>query len=465
MEQVLKGARLLRRGDTLTQLVVLLWLFMAVLLIGYGEHSQHRFERHQRELSEKATQGVVDLGRFFLDDVRRDVQVFAREYGGLLETLSVDPADTERYAALVDRVTARFPHAFSVAIASSDGEVIIDGFDGRIEEICLNDIHAFAKGEGPGDVMVHPNPLGYHFDIMTRWETGDDRGGILFISMSPDVFARILARSELPGHEMYLVSRDVPGLIEVGSEGSRNRLQRPFTLSAEEAGRITSERSLPGTHWNVVDIPSAGIAAGQAFRVRMQALVVFVCFLAVTLYMTYLIRREEEGRQRAEEALGDTSRRLQGNNWQRREDLKRLDMSFKQERLRRDSISRELEDVRRRLSLAMKRTGGVMWHIAPESGKLSFSPARQNASGDSNDNSPGTLRAWLERVHPDDRSRVQGEIDAAIEGEEENIHLELRLRRDGGGFVAFLMNGSVERDAEGRVLAAAGFLSPVPDND
>ncbi|MCG6867414.1 MAG: PAS domain-containing protein [Gammaproteobacteria bacterium] len=465
MEQVLKDARLLRRDDTLTRLVVLLWLFMAVLLIGYGEHAQHLFERHQRELSEKATQGVADLGRFFLNEERREAQVFAHEYRGLLEALAADPTDTERYASLVDRVTARFQYAFSVAIASTDGEVIVDGFDGRIEEACRGDIHAFAQGEGPTDVVIHPNPLGYHFDIMTNWDTDRGVGGILFISMSPDVFARILSRSELPGHELYLVNRLVPGLIEVGSEGSRNRLQRPFRLSEDEIGRIASQRSLPGTAWDIVDIPSAGIAARQAFRVRMQVLAVFVCFLSVTLYMTYLIRREEQGRQRAEEALGDTSRLLQGDHWQHREDLKRLDQSVRQERLRRDSMARELKDIRWRLSLAMKGAGGVMWHIDPESGKFSFFPARQDAAGDPNDNSPGTLRAWLEHVHPDDRPQARSAVEAAVNGDSPQVHAELRLRRRSGGYRSFVMSGSVERDSTGSVVSAAGFLSPLPETD
>ncbi len=77
--------------------------------------------------------------------------------------------DDESYQRLQDKVAEYFPDYLAFTIATQKGEVLVDDFDGHIEEVCVNDIRGFYKDRRAPPVFIHPNPLAYHYDIMVSW--------------------------------------------------------------------------------------------------------------------------------------------------------------------------------------------------------------------------------------------------------------------------------------------------------
>ena len=256
MEDALSRAGLLRSKDFLSRFIVLMLLFVSLLLIGYAELSHREFLDHHRELAAKATEGASRLIDLHLKGLRKDLSLFASEHHGLIRDLAIEPKHDEKQQRLESKVAEYFPEHMAFTIANGDGNVLMDDFDGHIEEVCIEDIREFARTKRPQQVFIHPNPLGYHFDIMVRW--GEEQGvrGIFYVSFLTDGLARILADSELSEHRMMIVHRQIPGLIELTAQGTRLEYSDEFILSPQQQERIIISRAIPGTLWELVDIPT-----------------------------------------------------------------------------------------------------------------------------------------------------------------------------------------------------------------
>lgn len=70
-----------------------------------------------------------------------------------------------------------------------------------------------------------------------------------------------------------------------------------------------------------------------------------------------------------------------------------------------------------------------------------------------------TQAAWMmERVHPDDRARVEAELRAAIDGGGRRFRAEYRFARADGSYAFVLDRGYVLRDGEGRAQRVIGAM-------
>ena len=56
------------------------------------------------------------------------------------------------------------------------------------------------------------------------------------------------------------------------------------------------------------------------------------------------------------------------------------------------------------------------------------------------------LTHWLQRVHPRDRADLQGAIKALLEGRENNLTAEYRIRHASGGYRWMLCRGACQRE-------------------
>jgi diguanylate cyclase (GGDEF)-like protein/PAS domain S-box-containing protein len=70
---------------------------------------------------------------------------------------------------------------------------------------------------------------------------------------------------------------------------------------------------------------------------------------------------------------------------------------------------------------------------------------------------PG-IEAWANRIHPDDKLRVMDDIDAVINGSEENWTDEYRFLRKDGSFAYVLDRGFVIRDDDGQAARMVGSI-------
>ncbi|MFN2563687.1 MAG: PAS domain S-box protein [Gemmatimonadaceae bacterium] len=70
---------------------------------------------------------------------------------------------------------------------------------------------------------------------------------------------------------------------------------------------------------------------------------------------------------------------------------------------------------------------------------------------------------WAERVHPDDRARVEASLEAAIAGDAESWAEEYLFLRADGSYAALLDRGRILRDAGGRAVRMIGCMADLTE--
>ena len=270
-------------------------------LLAWTSHVRYReFEAHQQELMRSSVEGAAGEIGIFLNELRRAARLFADTEAPRLRRLMRNPEDYGLYDALQASVKSHFPEAFAFTLADKNGKPYVTDFEGRVEEICAKDMRQFAADRAHSGIYVHPNNQMYHFDIMVDWKREGKTMGIFFVSFSADIIARILKHGELPGHELMLLKRDMPDLIEITSAGARVVLDRGFKLSPEEMRRIGYSVPVGGTFWNLVDMPEAGLFENARRDIWREALIIMVSILAVSAVMGVLLFRYHRRNKRLE---------------------------------------------------------------------------------------------------------------------------------------------------------------------
>ncbi|MBI5461470.1 MAG: GGDEF domain-containing protein [Gammaproteobacteria bacterium] len=279
----------------------LLILAMVGAMLAWNAHVRDReFATYQQRLMESSVNGTAAELGVFIGELRRSVHLFVDTERAQLDRLAADPADEQTLEKLNAAVRKHFPEAFAFTLADNEGNPLLDDFDGLVGEICINDMQTFATHREHSKVYIHPNPTAYHFDIMVDREHNGGSAGIFFVSFTTDILSRTLKHGEVPGHKLLLLKQDVPGLIEVTSDGVRIKLQREFKLSAREIARIGYTAPISGTSWDLVDLPDPDLYTSMRDNILRESVLIVLAFLTINGAMLWMLHRSQAKRRTLE---------------------------------------------------------------------------------------------------------------------------------------------------------------------
>ena len=108
-----------------------------------------------------------------------------------------------------------------------------------------------------------------------------------------------------------------------------------------------------------------------------------------------------------------------------------------------------LKESQERLDLALLSTGIGTWSWDPEKDCIIWDKHIHKLYGVQPDQLPLTYQGWLQRVHPEDREKVEKKIIAALE-EDRPYEVEFRILCPDGSIRFLAARAKVERDRQGR---------------
>ena len=288
-------------GRYYSRYALVILLLVGAILAWDAWTSTRDFHDYHRNLAENSVTGTADELELLLNELQRSMRLFADEHNDLFEEINRNQDNEAAWLLLENGVAQYFPEYFGMILTGADGEVLRPDFENKVGEVCQQDIHAFIEDNYDLQGYIHPNPQGYHFDIMVPWGEDDAPQGVFFLSFPSDILARILRRIQSPGHALMLLHSDEGGLIEVTGDGSRIQLSRDFRLAVDEQARILAQRPIKSSHWELVDIAEQGLFRAELVRNAGYSAVIFIAFTAIGLFMLQQLRRMEVQRQRAED--------------------------------------------------------------------------------------------------------------------------------------------------------------------
>ncbi len=323
-------------------LIVFTLLLVGFFLFRYVDKGYEDYRTYQQHLAQQSTQGAARTIELYLNEIRRRVDLFSEENGEIISKLSQNPTDREMHEHFTNRVKRHFPDFFAYTITDGLGEVLLDDLEGKVANLCQTDIRQFVAG-GDQKVFIHPNPVGYHFDIMSFWTNLVGDQGVFFISLNPDVLAHILANSQLHDHKLMLMHREKPDFIEITADGTRADLRGKTNLSPEEMARIEFSDAVDGSLWILADLPAANLFAAHKDLLWRRAGSIFLVFLLFSGVMFVLIRRADLRRSNAEQSVRESRSQLEKRVASRTQQLSKTNTQLESEIAERQRAEKALK--------------------------------------------------------------------------------------------------------------------------
>ncbi|MEP7098847.1 MAG: EAL domain-containing protein, partial [Dokdonella sp.] len=119
------------------------------------------------------------------------------------------------------------------------------------------------------------------------------------------------------------------------------------------------------------------------------------------------------------------------------------------------------EAAQNRFQVIARATTDAIWDWEIGTDSLWWSDSYYALFGDRDADTPGSIRAWETRVHPDDLQRVDASLEAAIASGASAWEATYRFRRKDGEYADVFDRGFLLRDSVGRAYRAIGGMLDV----
>ena len=278
----------------LANIFVLVSMSMVAVMLAWNVTLRiDNFDTHQAELAEHCVNAAADEVDLLVGGYRRAVRIFAEENDIVLSNVALWPQDIEIYTILKEKVDKYFPDNFTFTLASSDGDTRLEGFEGLIGKSCRTDISSLAISNSEYQTYMHgtADVKLRHFDIMSFWKSDTSEKEVFFVSFKPDHIERILKNTSVVGHQLILLRRNTPGLVEISSNRSPE-ITADGTLAADSMARISHTVAVPGTLWDVVILPEEDLYRDAYNSILLQSVLIFFGFLVISIIMRTILLDE-----------------------------------------------------------------------------------------------------------------------------------------------------------------------------
>ncbi|MBL1140507.1 MAG: PAS domain S-box protein [Proteobacteria bacterium] len=122
----------------------------------------------------------------------------------------------------------------------------------------------------------------------------------------------------------------------------------------------------------------------------------------------------------------------------------------------RKQIETALADSEERFSLAMQGANDGLWDWDIESNEVYYSPRWKSMLGYSEEEVQHKFSEWERLVDPDDKNRVQSEIDAYLKGKTEKYETEFKMLHKDGQYRDILSRAFAVKDKAGKPARLVG---------
>jgi signal transduction histidine kinase len=294
------------RSFRLSFLILIIFLALVASLLVYNSINDYQQYYHFQEANAKTmANGVATEVGDFIAEKQRLVDIFTREHIKYISD-SVRNKNTieKNFHYLNERAKLYFPDYFALTILDKELKPVIDDFDGLISDLCLQDTSK-ALNFREYTTRIHPNPVAYHFDIVSPWQTKKTKG-VFLISFHADFLGRLLKGRQIPGHKLLLVNKQSSNLIEVTVGGARVHLLREdYRLHSEELENVLILIPVRNTRWYVYTMHDTDLFNDEINNTIIEALIIFLAFAIMVAMSIWRLYREATRRQQAEQAKNE----------------------------------------------------------------------------------------------------------------------------------------------------------------
>ncbi len=181
--------------NKLFHIVIAITIIVIYLLLNWVTTTRTQdFIQHQNAVALKVATSTANEISTYIQNRRDILQLLQKTYKRELVELKKDPDNQIIRLHLHSRIALVFPEMIDFNIATHSGAIVLPkASDFKIGNICKQNISAFIQGHLEA-ILVHgnPNPVNYHFDILTNLYLPREDVGVLFASFNTTIIEAIL---------------------------------------------------------------------------------------------------------------------------------------------------------------------------------------------------------------------------------------------------------------------------------
>jgi len=297
-----RGGGLRAAGPLRLYLLALLFTYLVILVI-IGLSTWLRladFTDYQRGLAEGMSRGAAAEISRLISGTERRIENFVRYNREPLSSLSHDPSDAGLLLEIASQLEIDLPEAFTFTIAERNGTPLLEDIESLVGAECRVDIRRYGQTH-ENLVRLHPSPNADHFDIMGFFRNSRGQGRVFFVSVEANILSTVLESHQLPGYQLYLVSRDKPDWIDIGADNSRQNLARPASFNSAEIDLINARSAVAGSNWDLVALPDIALFSDRFGQIMWRSLLAFVIATVMMVSITWLIIQQHITRARGQQ--------------------------------------------------------------------------------------------------------------------------------------------------------------------
>src|SRR5438132_4726042 len=129
----------------------------------------------------------------------------------------------------------------------------------------------------------------------------------------------------------------------------------------------------------------------------------------------------------------------------------------------RKRVERAMRESEERYALAAQGANDGLWDWDLRKNRIFFSARWKAQLGLTEGEISGDPGQWFDRMHPDDRDRVFGDLGLHLEGRTPHLETEHRVRHVDGSWRWMLVRGAAVRDASGKAYRLAGSQTDITE--
>ena len=278
----------------ITMLITVFFILMAAAHLRTSDFKQYHYL-----LAQNSVTNVSESISQFIVNRKRLIKIFAKENITLIQNVLSDPENESLKEKIELKIKNYFPNSFSFTLSDLDGNPYYDDFVGYVGDLCVADIKSYSQNF-ENLPRIHPNSFKYHYDLMTTFPLGEE-DYIIFISFAVDEIGEYLKTAQALGHKMMLVYKDSDHLIEITSDGARNKHYREnYRLTKDELSYLLFEKDIKGSLWTVYDFYEESLFSNYKTTTYIAALTIFLFIAFISTLFYILVKKEELKRKKAE---------------------------------------------------------------------------------------------------------------------------------------------------------------------
>ena len=257
------------------------------------------FEESHKAIAHTSGAEVANQISFILKERHRHVQLFLEDNQSLIQQFLIDTDNDSKFEEIQRSLRRTFPNYFAFTITDSQGEPLFVDYEGYVGDMCVMDTQTFAKTKRYS-ARIHPNSYKYHYDVIAE-SKNEAKPYFLMVTFEPDDLGNILKVAQYPGHELVLITDNVPQLLEVNAQGGRDKTPRDnYQLTPDELSKIVASHSIDFSAWIIADFlkPEFVTEYRNTTMVYLGSFLLMFCLVIATSFK--LLRKEERLRHSAE---------------------------------------------------------------------------------------------------------------------------------------------------------------------